>query len=108
MAKLDRSGIASRCVSDIVFFCFGLVPFAENFTYYFCCSVAGSLGVPGLNGSAPAQQSINMALGGAPAAIPTPVLPAQLMASMVPEPIGNPSECLLLKNMFDPGAEVRI
>lgn len=64
--------------------------------------------MPVLNGSAPAQQSINMALGGAPTAIAAPILPAQVMTSMVPEPIGNPSECLLLKNMFDPSTEVCI
>ena len=29
------------------------------------------------------------------------------MTSVTPEPIGKPSECLLLKNMFDPATEVR-
>ncbi|KAL3502253.1 hypothetical protein ACH5RR_036702 [Cinchona calisaya] len=78
MAKLDRSGIAS--------------------------SVAGSLGVPALNGAAPAQQAITMPIG-APAAIPSPVLPAQVLTSLAPELVGNPCECLLLKNMFDPATE---
>ncbi|XP_027075303.1 uncharacterized protein [Coffea arabica] len=77
MAKLDRSGIAS--------------------------SVAGSLGVPALNGATPAQQSITMPMV-APTAMSAPVLPAQVL--MPPEPIGNPSECLLLKNMFDPATEM--
>lgn len=79
MAKLDRSGIAS--------------------------SVAGSIGgVPVLNGAAQAQQAITMPIG-APAAMPSTVLAPQVLTSMVPEPIGNPSECLLLKNMFDPATE---
>ncbi|CAN4114259.1 unnamed protein product [Withania somnifera] len=76
MAKLDRSGVAS--------------------------GVAGPLGVPALNGAA--QPAMSMPMGGA-TAFPN-MLPTQLIAaSMVPEPIGNPSECLLLKNMFDPATE---
>ncbi|XP_019199786.1 PREDICTED: RNA-binding protein 39 [Ipomoea nil] len=78
MQKLDRSGIAS--------------------------SITGSLGVAGLNGAAPSQAAISLPIGGAPA-IPAPILPAQVVAAMVPEPVGNPSECLLLKNMFDPAME---
>ncbi|CAA0823548.1 Splicing factor- CC1-like [Striga hermonthica] len=78
MAKLDRSGIAS--------------------------SVVGPGGVPAVNGVVPSsQQAITMPIN--PAAIlPSPVLPAQVF-TMVPEPIGTPSECLLLKNMFDPATE---
>ncbi|CAN4075696.1 unnamed protein product [Withania somnifera] len=76
MAKLDRSGVAS--------------------------GVAGTLGVPALNGAA--QPGMSMPMGGA-TAFPN-MLPTQLItASMVPEPIGSPSECLLLKNMFDPATE---
>lgn len=59
----------------------------------------------GLNGAASSQAAISLPIGGAPA-IPAPILPAQVVAAMVPEPIGNPSECLLLKNMFDPAMEV--
>ncbi|KAI3840357.1 hypothetical protein MKX03_005853 [Papaver bracteatum] len=36
-------------------------------------------------------------------------LPLNLLAGIVPtpsEPIGNPSECLLLKNVFDPASEI--
>ncbi|KAL3818819.1 hypothetical protein ACJIZ3_004724 [Penstemon smallii] len=76
MQKLDRSGIAS--------------------------SVVGPLGVPALNGSGPSQ-AITLPINPA-AVLPNPLLPAQVV-SMVPEPIGTPSECLLLKNMFDPAAE---
>ncbi|KAL0391514.1 UNVERIFIED_CONTAM: RNA-binding protein 39 [Sesamum latifolium] len=77
MAKLDRSGIAS--------------------------SVVGPLGVPALNGSVPSQQAMAMPVNPT-SVLPTPVLPAQVV-SMAPEPIGTPSECLLLKNMFDPTTE---
>ncbi|EYU24065.1 hypothetical protein ABFS82_12G004800 [Erythranthe guttata] len=76
MAKLDRSGIAS--------------------------SVVAPLGVPALNGSAPLQQSVTMPIN--PTVFPNAVLPPQVIA-MAPEPIGTPSECLLLKNMFDPATE---
>ncbi|XP_073155566.1 uncharacterized protein [Henckelia pumila] len=76
MQKLDRSGTAS--------------------------SVVGPLGVTALNGSTFSQATT---LPTNPTAVlPTSVLPAQLV-SMVPEPIGTLSECLLLKNMFDPAAE---
>ncbi|XP_052195795.1 uncharacterized protein LOC127803545 isoform X3 [Diospyros lotus] len=77
MQKLDRSGIAP--------------------------SVAGTLGAPVLNGTVPNQQAITMPINGQ-AAVPAPALPA-LVTSVAPEPIGKPSECLLLKNMFDPAAE---
>ncbi|KAK1586807.1 hypothetical protein Q3G72_006319 [Acer saccharum] len=78
MQKLDRTGIAT--------------------------SIAGSLGVTMVNGSAANQQAINMPIMGQPAvaasAIPVPVIP-----SPATEFIGYPSECLLLKNMFDPATE---
>ncbi|XP_074334250.1 uncharacterized protein LOC141671796 isoform X2 [Apium graveolens] len=57
---------------------------------------------PAVNGSAPVHQSISMPMNGA--ALPT--FPTQMFAPMVAEPIGTPSECLLLKNMFDPATEV--
>lgn len=76
MAKLDRSGIASSAV--------------------------GTLGVTSLNGSAP-QQSITMPINST-TVLPNPVLPTPAV-SVAPEPIGAPSECLLLKNMFDPATE---
>lgn len=64
------------------------------------CSFAGSLGAPMLFGSAPVQPSIGMPMNGANPAFPAQMTPAAL------EPIGKPSECLLLKNMFDPTTEV--
>lgn len=64
------------------------------------CSFAGSLGAPMLYGSAPVQQSIGMPINGANSAFPAQMTPVAL------EPIGKPSECLLLKNMFDPTTEV--
>lgn len=58
-----------------------------------------------VNGSAANQQSISMPIMGqsavAASAIPAPVIP-----SPAAEFIGYPSECLLLKNMFDPATEV--
>ncbi|KAI3824414.1 hypothetical protein L1987_05873 [Smallanthus sonchifolius] len=77
MAKLDRSG--------------------------FTAGLPGSLGAPMVNGSAPTLPGalpINV-----PAALPVPVLPTQIVSPIASEPIGNPSECLLLKNMFDPATE---
>ncbi|CAI0428295.1 unnamed protein product [Linum tenue] len=77
MQKLDRSGIAT--------------------------SISGSLGVTMLNGSAQNSQTMALQVNGHPAlggALPVHVLPSPAYES-----IGNPSECLLLKNMFDPSTE---
>ncbi|KAG4391452.1 hypothetical protein GLYMA_05G187000v4 [Glycine max] len=57
-----------------------------------------SIGLPVVNGSVPAQQAISLPIG-------APVLPTLVMPNPVVEPVGNPSECLLLKNMFDPSTE---
>jgi len=79
MQKLDRTGTAS--------------------------SIAESLGVPLVNGVAqPNQQDLPLPANG------HSILPASLglLASplaMPVVPIGEPSECILLKNMFDPGTE---
>ncbi|KAG6774088.1 hypothetical protein POTOM_021437 [Populus tomentosa] len=78
MQKLDRTGIAT--------------------------SIAGSLGVPLLNGSASNQQAISLPIIGQ-TAIGAAALPAPVLSSPAYEPIGQPSECLLLKNMFDPATE---
>ncbi|KAJ8440956.1 hypothetical protein Cgig2_019985 [Carnegiea gigantea] len=78
MQKLDRTGTAS--------------------------SIAVSLGAPVLNGSAPGQQPIPLPLNGQ-AAISAPMLPVQVLPTPISEPIGIPSECLLLKNLFDPSTE---
>ncbi|KAJ7956952.1 RNA-binding protein 39 [Quillaja saponaria] len=78
MKKLDRSGIAS--------------------------SIAGSIGGPMLNGSAPTPQAISLPIGGQPV-LSTPALPTQMIPNQAAEPVGTPSECLLLKNMFDPTTE---
>ncbi|KAI3664994.1 hypothetical protein L6452_43609 [Arctium lappa] len=77
MAKLDRSGITS--------------------------GIPGPLGAPLVNGSTPTQAGvlpINV-----PATVPVSILPTQIVSPIASEPIGNPSECLLLKNMFDPAME---
>ncbi|XP_039033765.1 RNA-binding protein 39-like isoform X2 [Hibiscus syriacus] len=77
MQKLDRSGIAT--------------------------SITSSLGVPLLNGSAPNPHAVTLPVNGQ-AAYPAPVLPPIMCATPL-DPIGQPSECLLLKNMFDPATE---
>jgi hypothetical protein len=64
-----------------------------------------SIGVPTVNGSVPVQQAFSMPFGN-PGVIPASVLPTQVMPTPVAEPVGIPSECLLLKNMFDPSTEV--
>ncbi|KAI7729356.1 hypothetical protein M8C21_017437, partial [Ambrosia artemisiifolia] len=78
MAKLDRSGIAS--------------------------GISGSLGVgaPLVNGSG--SILANGLQSNGPSTIPVPGL-AQMVPVTPLEPIGKPSECLLLKNMFDPATE---
>ncbi|XP_008784182.2 RNA-binding protein 39-like [Phoenix dactylifera] len=76
MQRLDRTGTAS--------------------------SIAGSLGVPVLNGAAPNQQASSLPMNGqvrVSAVLPT-------LASPLTEAIGEPSECVILKNMFDPGTEM--
>ncbi|XP_022750996.1 RNA-binding protein 39-like [Durio zibethinus] len=77
MKKLDRSGMAT--------------------------SITGSLGVPLLNGSAPNPQAVTLPVNGL-AAYTIPILPP-IMSTTGLDPIGQPSECLLLKNMFDPATE---
>ncbi|CAA7405225.1 unnamed protein product [Spirodela intermedia] len=65
-------------------------------------SIAGSLGVPVPNGLAHNQQTFGLSMNGQsviPSALPT------LTTSSPVEPIGDPSECILLKNMFDPSTE---
>jgi RNA-binding protein 39 len=58
-----------------------------------------------INGSAPNPQAISLPVNGQ-AAVSVPVLPAQAIPTPATEPVGSPSECLLLKNMFDPATEV--
>ncbi|KAF3535927.1 hypothetical protein F2Q69_00018630 [Brassica cretica] len=64
--------------------------------------LAASIGVPAVNGTAINQPGMNPGF-------PTSVLPTTpLLPSVVTEPIGQPSECLLLKNMFDPATETEL
>ncbi|XP_020598108.1 RNA-binding protein 39-like [Phalaenopsis equestris] len=76
MQKLDRTGTAS--------------------------SIVESLGVPVLNGVALSQPVISLPRNGQ-ATIPAG-FPA-VLATTIPEPIGEPSEFILLKNMFHPSTE---
>lgn len=81
------------------------------------CSVAGALATPAVN--APLTVPTASVLGAPPLVAPLlqPTLPAVLglpgsalpVVSAAPQPaetVGAPSECLLLKNMFDPSVEV--
>jgi len=106
MQKLDRSGIATRyiCLScPHLFYPFGSQIFYLRVPPYNIWnsihSIVGSLGVPGLNGAAFNQPGMNPSF-------PTSVLPTTAIPSFVNEHVGLPSECLLLKNMFDPATEV--
>ncbi|KAF8082838.1 hypothetical protein N665_0805s0008 [Sinapis alba] len=63
--------------------------------------LAASIGVPALNGTALNQPGMNPGFT-------TSVLPTTAIPSVVTEPIGQPSECLLLKNMFDPATETEL
>lgn len=67
-------------------------------------SIAGSLGAPVLNGSAPNQRATSLPLNGQ-TAVAAPVLPTNFTPPVL-QSVGSPSECLLLKNMFDPSTEV--
>uniref|UniRef100_A0A1J3JPF3 RNA-binding protein 39 n=1 Tax=Noccaea caerulescens TaxID=107243 RepID=A0A1J3JPF3_NOCCA len=58
----------------------------------------GLLGVPARNGTALQQAGMNPGFRAS-------VLPTTAIPSFVAEPVGQPSECLLLKNMFDPATE---
>ncbi|CAJ2641617.1 unnamed protein product [Trifolium pratense] len=65
--------------------------------------IAASIGLP-INGSAPAPQAFSLPISN-PGLIPALGLPNQIMPTQVAEPVGTPSNCLLLKNMFDPTTE---
>ncbi|KAI4370770.1 hypothetical protein MLD38_019080 [Melastoma candidum] len=62
-------------------------------------SIAGSLGVPGLYRAANPQAAV------LPTSVPMPVFPGSIVSPVAAEPIGTPSECLLLKNLFDASTE---
>ncbi|EOX97615.1 Splicing factor isoform 3 [Theobroma cacao] len=122
MAKLDRSGTASR----FAFLNLAIVLFinylADTASAFFFCSITGSVGVAGNSTGLTATTAT--VLGAAPA-VPSLVPPTlqahvrtisglpgvglQLPSNGIPtiDTIGTPSECLLLKNMFDPDLERR-
>ncbi|CAN6866008.1 unnamed protein product [Brassica oleracea] len=64
-------------------------------------NIVGPFGVPALNGTALNQPGMNPGF-------PTSVLPTTAIPAFVTEPIGQPSQCLLLKNMFDPATETEL
>ncbi|KAK1300335.1 Polyadenylate-binding protein RBP47C [Acorus calamus] len=82
MQKLDRTGTAT------------------SYTHVY--SIAESLGVPVINGAIPNQQPFGLPMNGPVGFAAT----APILAVPPQEPIGIPSECILLKNMFDPSTEM--
>ncbi|CAG7911619.1 unnamed protein product [Brassica rapa] len=64
-------------------------------------NIVGPFGVPALNGTALNQPGMNPGF-------PTSVLPTTAIPAFVTEPVGQPSQCLLLKNMFDPATETEL
>lgn len=91
MQRLAGADPARYVVNNIAHFC--------KSVHYLHSFLLCSIGLPVVNGSVPAQQAISLPIG-------APVLPTLVMPNPVVEPVGNPSECLLLKNMFDPSTEV--
>ncbi|PKA55658.1 Nucleolin 1 [Apostasia shenzhenica] len=87
MAKLDRSGTATSVVGALA------SPAANS----------PALPVPAASvlGAPPLVQSTIPAIAG----LPAPALALAPATNQTSEPIGVPSECLLLKNMFDPSME---
>ncbi|KAJ4883134.1 CC1-like protein [Raphanus sativus] len=64
-------------------------------------NIVGPFGVPAINGAALNQPGMNPGF-------PTSVLPTTASPAFVTEPVGQPSQCLLLKNMFDPATETEL
>ncbi|KAF8115750.1 hypothetical protein N665_0025s0202 [Sinapis alba] len=64
-------------------------------------NIVGPFGVPALNGTALNQPGMNPGFS-------TSVLPTTAIPAFVTEPVGQPSQCLLLKNMFDPATETEL
>lgn len=93
MQKLDRSGtVSSVTATNTVQVSPALGPFsampgATTVSPLVAGSVLGQLGLPGMIG------------------VPNPGLGATGLGATAMEPIGAPTECLLLKNMFDPNTE---
>lgn len=105
MQKLDRTGIATRFVYVSFMFIFSNSHVFHKFKLSYFCSIAGSLGVSMVNGSAANQQAVSLPVIGQ-SAVPIPAVTTPVIPAPVSEFIGYPSECLLLKNMFDPATEV--
>ncbi|XP_057422580.1 uncharacterized protein LOC130716618 isoform X4 [Lotus japonicus] len=96
MQKLDRSGTTPRFIP--CHFAFHILRSSiDNMTVYnlSSCAFIGSM-VGFLGDSAVNNTSLNLPVGGLQ--IPTATIPSV-------DTIGVPSECLMLKNMFDPKAE---
>lgn len=93
MQKLDRSGTVSSIAAT---------PAPVSPALNLLSSVPGATGVsPLVAGAALGPVGLPGMVGG----LPNPGLGTTALGSNVMEPIGAPTDCLLLKNMFDPKAE---
>lgn len=96
MQKLDRTGTASRLVSFAWDCVCGIYANTSSYTSFFMyCSFTGSTAASVLG-----QNSGQVLPGLTAASFSMPALTPSIDA------VGVPSECLLLKNMFDPSSEV--
>lgn len=97
-----------------ILFCLFVSLLNARFNLLCICSLTGGMGTAGLN--TPVVIPTASVLGAAPAAAPVlPTVPGLGSIHGTTFPITTPSidlappsECLLLKNMFDPSLEVRI
>jgi RNA-binding protein 39 len=118
MQKLDRSGTASRFVSPLFVIILEIGLFDLRFSSF--CSIASSVGTTAVNNTGLTLPPPPILGPGAAPMVPPVVAPLtfpalaglgaglQVPTSAVPtiDTIGVPSECLLLKDMFDPKVEV--
>lgn len=115
MQKLDRSGTASRFeICHFFLYCFLSSTLILHFLPF---SITGTLGNPAVNSpglALPTAPILGAAATGSSLVAPVTAL-AGLTAAALSVPaitvpsvdiVGVPSECLLLKNMFDPNSEV--
>lgn len=113
MQKLDRSGTASRFLYLLLLisvFVICVIHFNSTKNFNLLCStgLTAATSIPGAASTVSPLVAPPLVQGGFPAVagfagagiIPGVNIPAVL------DPVGVPSECLLLKNMFDPSTEV--
>ena len=122
MARLDRSGTGSRFAFVNLVIVLFISYLADTAFFSFICSITGSVGMPvSSTGFTASTAPIFGTASVVPSLVPPNVqatvptisgLPGGLQLPTNDFPtintIGIPSECLLLKNMFDPNLEVGV